>query len=114
MTFNVQDEKRYQMNPLAQEALSSVIRHLLGWASGYLVARGIWTGDQAQLYVSAAAMALITFGWSFLSAYWKRQKLVTSMSMPEPSTERQVEAAVRAGKAPPVTTPKNEVPVAAV
>ena len=61
---------------LLQQAIGSVLRFALAWASGYLVSKGVWTEQEAGAYVEAAAaalaMALISLGWSVWQKYRTR------------------------------------------
>lgn len=97
------------MNPMAQAALAAIFRWALTIGAGYLVARGIWTQEEAATYVIGGALALTALLWSVYQKYVERSKLVTALSMP-PTTESHVEQAVKAGVAPPVTTPKDVTP----
>jgi len=64
---------------LAQQALGSVLRFALAWASGYLVREGIWTPDEAGVYVEALAAALafgvVSLAWS-LWQKWRAQQAI--------------------------------------
>lgn len=101
------------MNPLLVEALKSIFRWILTIAATYLVSRGIWTQENAVVYVGAAATALVTLLWSLWQHYGMRLKFVTAASEAGLS-EHQIEAMVKDPGVvnPPVSAPKNEVPVA--
>ncbi len=62
---------------LAQQAIGSIIRFALAWASGYLVREGIWSADEAGIYVEALAAALafgaVSLAWS-LWQKWRAQQ----------------------------------------
>jgi hypothetical protein len=96
------------VNPLMVEALGSVLRAALNIGAGWLVAHGIWQQSDAEKYVGALALALLSVGWSLWQHYRMRSKLVTAMAMPVGATEHEVERAVNdpAIKTPPVTLPK--------
>lgn len=101
------------MNPLASEAVASILRSILKIAAGYLVAKGVWTGGDAATYVSAAALALVGLGWSYWTTYASRLKLLTALTLPTPKTEAQLTDHIAAGlPVPKVTTPITVVPVA--
>lgn len=103
------------MNPLLREALESIVRSILKIGAGYLVAHGVWSQGDATSYVSAAALALVGFGWSYWSTYTSRLKLVTALTMPAGTTEAAVQNHIAAGApVPSVTTPTAAVPVPAV
>lgn len=101
------------MNPLLVEALGSVLRAALNIGAGWLVAHGIWASSDAEKYVGAAAIALITLGWSIWQKYGMRTKLVTAMAMPSGVSENQVKAVVDDPNiaTPPVTIQKHDVAV---
>lgn len=104
------------MNPLAQEALASILRSLLKIAAGYLVARGIWTDEQAASYIAPAALALIGMGWSVWKTYTSRRKLVTALAMPSGSSENEVKALIANANVvtPSVSQPKDVAPAALI
>ena len=58
------------MNPLAAQALGSIVRAILLLGAGYLVKAGIWTATDTESYVTAASVALIALGWSV----WQKHK----------------------------------------
>jgi hypothetical protein len=99
-------------NPMFQEAVKSLLRHVLTIGAGYLVARGIWTQDEATSYVGAAALALIGLGLALWDKYISRSKLVTALATPTLISEKQ--AATLASESretrPPVSMPKDRIP----
>ena len=99
------------MNPLAVEAIGAVLRALLNIGAGYLVSRGIWTSERAEVYVGAAAMALLSLGWTVWRQGHMRVKLLTALGLAGVS-EHEVEAMVKDPTTPnpPVAHPKSEVP----
>lgn len=101
------------MNPLVIEAIGSLLRAALNVGAGWLVAHGIWNSSDAEKYVGAIALALISLGWSLYQHYGMRSKLVTAMAMPSGVSENQVKAVVDDPNiaTPSVTLPKNVVPV---
>ncbi len=100
------------MNPLLKEALESVARSLLKVIAGYLVARNVWSNEQAASYIAPAAVALVGLGWSLWQTYKSRRKLVTALAMPEGSTENDVKTIIKDPRidTPPVSTPKDQAP----
>lgn len=100
------------MNPILQAALGSILRFFLAMGAGYLVKAGVWTGSDAETYVTAAALGLLTLGWSLWNKYKERQKLLTAIALPNLATEEEVVAHIADGKpTPPVTTPIDVTPV---
>ena len=100
------------MNPLLKEALESAARSLLKIIAGYLVARGIWSNEQAASYIAPAAVALVGLGLSLWKTYTSRRKLVTALAMPGGSTEQQVKIVIDNPRVvtPPVSLPKDQAP----
>ena len=100
------------MSPLVQEALASVLRWGLALAAGWLVQHGIWTQAAATMYVAAAALALVSLGWSVWQKYVARSKLMTALIMPAGRTENDVARKIASGiGVPSVTTAKDVVPL---
>lgn len=63
------------MNPLAQEACLAILRWLLTLGAGYFVSKGIWKPEDANHYVMAGSVALLTLAWSLWSKYKTEKKL---------------------------------------
>jgi hypothetical protein len=61
------------MNPLFVAAIGSILRHILTYGAGYLVARGVWTGNESTMYVEALTLFVIGQGWS-LYQKWDTHK----------------------------------------
>ena len=62
------------MSPLWQQALGSIIRWVLTLASGYLVSKGVWSLDKANVYVEAATLGSLSLVWS-LYQKWQAHQL---------------------------------------
>lgn len=102
------------MNPMAEDALSAILRWGFTFVAGYLVEHGIWTAADAKTYVAGAALAVLGLGWSLWNKYKSRIKLLTALTMQPGSTEDDVNATVASEtKNPSVTTPKDTAPEAA-
>lgn len=105
------------MNPVVQQIVASLVRSGLMALSGYLVARGIWTQDEADGYVRELVTILVpivvVLGLAALGAaraYFKQKLLVTAQAMPAGVTTTQVIAVAKSEKAPPASLSKNEAP----
>lgn len=96
------------MNPLLEAALGKIVRYGLMIAAGYLVKRGIWTSEDAASYVAAAAVAIVTLGWSVWVTSTSRKRLLAALALPAGSTERDAAAAVKAGVVNLSVVPKLE------
>ena len=75
------------MNPIYQEMLGSLLRHVLTWAAGYLVARDIWTEAAAERYVGALALAILGTGWGVWQKAHARRKLRAALEAPAGTAE---------------------------
>jgi hypothetical protein len=82
------------MNPMFQAALGAILRHFLTIIAGGLVARGIWTQEEAATYVGAAVLAALGLGWSLWAKYRDRLFRDQAMAMPAGVTEDQVKSAM--------------------
>lgn len=98
------------MNPVLQSALSGIIRFCLAYLTGYLVRAGVWHATDAETYVTAATLALLTLGWSLWEKHHDRLKFLVALMLPHGSTENDVNAKVAIGHLPSVLTAKNEIP----
>lgn len=99
------------MNPIAQEAVGSILRWALALGAGYLVKAGIWTGSNAETYVMAASLAILSLAWSQRKNWTNRVKLLVALMMPKGSTEQQVVDHISDGlPVPTVTTPPTTIP----
>jgi hypothetical protein len=90
------------MNPLLLEALGSIMRWLLAGAAGWLVQHGIWTQAQSQTYVMAAALAVLSLGWSLWQKYKSRIHFLTALELPAGSDEGAVKAKIANGTGAPL------------
>lgn len=86
------------MNPIAAAALGSVFRAGLMFLAGWLVQRGVWTGAEAETYVTAAAIALVTLAWSIWNKYKGRIRLLTALDAPPGTSEKHVDALIESGR----------------
>ncbi len=99
------------MNPLLTSALLSVLRWVLTIGAGWFVRKGIWTDANATEYVAAAAMGLISLGWSIWN---KRKDLIarmTALAMPMGSTPADLHETIAAGLTASLSTPHDQTPV---
>jgi len=85
------------MNPLLMEALGSIVRWLLAGAAGWLVQHGIWTQAQSQTYVMAAALAVLSIGWSLWQKYKSRLRFLTALESPAGTPESVIKTKVSTG-----------------
>lgn len=98
------------MNPILQAALGSILRWALAAGAGYLVKAGIWTGSEAETYITAGSLAALGLGWSLWKNYHGRLRLLTALEWAK-ATESDVKAHIATGRpAPPASTPTDVVP----
>ena len=98
--------------PFIQQLIGAFVRAAVVWAAGYLAAHGLTISEnQTTQFIAWVTPVIATLAWSIYQKYRGRQKLMTALVTPATQTEHQVEAAVSAGAAPSVLTPKNQVPV---
>lgn len=100
------------MNPLVSSLLMGFLRWALQGVFVWMTARGIMQPDQADMIVVGIAGALTTLFWVLWTKWKDRKKLLTAAASHAGVTEKQVEAKVEAGMAPPATLLKTESPVA--
>jgi hypothetical protein len=99
-----------EINPLVASFLGALIRKALLFVSGYLVAQGLFTGSEMTTYVEAATVALVGLIWTGIVKYKDRLKFLTAAGSSVPMSETTIEQKVKAGDAPPVSTPKSVTP----
>lgn len=78
------------MNPLLAQALGSIIRWALAFLAGTLVQAGIWTKDDAESYIAAAALAILGLGWSLWLHYRDRIKFLNALKAKPGTPESQI------------------------
>jgi hypothetical protein len=91
------------MNPLLSEAIGSILRWLLAGAAGWLVQHGIWTQAQSQTYIMAAALAVLSLGWSLWQKYKSRVHFLTALEVPAGTSEDAVKFRVADGRGASLT-----------
>lgn len=100
------------MNPMLVAALTAIVRWAFTFLAGFLVNHAIWSQSDAERYVTAAAIATVTLGFTLWSKYRSRIKLLTALTMPSGSTEQEVEQRLADPLVPnpSVTTKKTDQP----
>lgn len=76
------------MNPVLSAALGSILRWGLAFLAGYLVKAGIWSGAEAETYLTAAVLGLLGLGWSLWQKYHDRIKFLAALDAPSGTTEQ--------------------------
>lgn len=99
------------MNPILQAALGSILRHFLTIAGGALVSKGIWTEGELTTYVTGFVVLILGLVWSIWNKYKSRSKILTALTMPEGSTEDELNTKFLTKESrPTITTPSNTIP----
>lgn len=106
------------MDPMITEFLAVVARWAITSAMAYLVTKHVITPDQADSFASdfgRHAVYLIALfaplAWGLWAKYRSRLKFMAALSMPEKSTENDVNAKLKLGqRVPSVLTPVDTVP----
>lgn len=99
------------MNPILQAALASILRWGLTLLAGFLVKAGIWSASDATTYVTAGTLAILALGWSLWEKEKSRIKVLTALTMPEGSTENDLNAKIKSSDPKPsVHTPPDVSP----
>lgn len=95
------------------QALGPIFRALLNVAAGWLVARGIWSHDDAEQYVAELAVVLATVaataGWAIYQKYLSDKAIVKAINEAPPGTPVEaVKQAARTNRSviDVMTTPK--------
>jgi len=96
------------MNPFIENALRRLVPVLLA-ALVPVLARWIGVDDATRLVADLGSL-IVAIVVSTLQTRQSRQEKLTGLAMPAGSTENDVKAIVKAGQAPSVSTPKDEVP----
>ena len=102
------------LSPAAQMFWGSIIRHLLSFVGGVLVAHGYVTQTGASAYTEELVGVIINGAvlvWSNRTAYWQQIKLLVALMLPKGSTQNDVTAHIASGAVlPVVTTPPDTAP----
>ncbi len=98
------------MNPLTTETINTFVRGIMISLGAVLTYNEYLTDAEWQRFAGMIAPVLFGFAWQLMQNHKSRQKQLVSAAAPAGSTERQVEALVKAGESPPVTLPKDAAP----
>lgn len=98
------------MNPMAAAAIGSVVRWALALAAGYMIRAGVWNEPDAETYVTAATLAIVSLGFSLWQKYRSRQTLMVALGSPTTLSEAKAKVIVALDGAPSVSTPTRSVP----
>ena len=100
------------MNSFGKTIIGTVVKWALTLLTGGLIAHGIIDNDTAAQFVLEMTAALVPLLWALYTHYTHRQKFVTALATDRPVSESTVEQIIKTHGAPPVTTPKHDIPPA--
>lgn len=80
---------------LIKGIIGSIVRFLLAGVVGYLVTKGVITGEQASLVIPAVTLGVITVAWAIWRKYKIQQRIAVALELSAGSTPAQLEKAVK-------------------
>jgi len=104
-------------NPALMLFARSIVMRLVAVAGGWLIAKGMLTQEQvgmihneAVLWLTGLVLTGISIAYGLAQSYISRRKLLKAMALPFVVSEKELEARIKIGGAPSITTPKDELP----
>ncbi len=82
------------MNPLVVSFIGNIVRFFAATAFGWFVQRGVFTENQAEIYVSALAIGAPTLIWGLWEKYKSKLLLNTAVALPAAVSVEEVKAIV--------------------
>jgi fluoride ion exporter CrcB/FEX len=79
---------------LIKGIIGSIVRFLLAGAVGWLVQRGIITGEQGAALIPAIVLGVITVAWAIWRKYKIQQRIAVALSLPAGSGPETLDRAV--------------------
>src|ERR1051326_6270642 len=76
---------------LIKGILGSLVRFALASAVGWMVQRGLITGEQGQLIIPAAVLGAVTVAWAIWRKYKVQQRIATALALPAGSSPEQLD-----------------------
>lgn len=103
------------MRELLLPIIGSFVRWGLAILGGFLMAKGVWTPEQADKFIPALAsglsLAIVAIGLSIWAKYKDRVSFLAALASPSGTTENGVKALIKSGApTPTITTPPDTVP----
>lgn len=80
---------------LIKGVIGSLVRFALAGAVGWLVQRGVITGEQGAAIIPAVAVGVITIAWAVWRKYKIQQRIAIALALPAGSTPEQLDKAVK-------------------
>jgi hypothetical protein len=98
------------MSDLIQKILVGLLRLALVPVVNWLINHGIITDDESVKLVAEVASWLAIGGWLVWSYIKAHRKTLTALTMPKGATLAELDAKMRAGSLPSITTGRTETP----
>lgn len=99
------------MGPLILKLITGLLLAAAGPVVIWLSVKGILTQDESTQLLTTLAGVLLTIGAALWQKYRERVNVLTALSLPKGSSEKTLDATVKAKDTPPVTTPPTSSPV---
>jgi hypothetical protein len=80
---------------LIKGIIGSLVRFVFAGAVGWLVQRGVITGDQGEMLIPAIVLGVITVAWAVWRKYKIQQRIAVALALPAGSTSEKLDAAVK-------------------
>ncbi len=83
------------MPVVIQKFIGALVAFSLAGTVGYLVAKGVITGDLGKELIEAAVIAVPTLIWRLYQKYKDHLKFLTALDLPAGSTSADVDRAIK-------------------
>ena len=80
---------------LIKGIIGSLVRFLFAGVVGYLVTKGVITGEQGAALIPAITLGVITIAWAIWRKYRVQQKIAVALALPAGSSPEKLEKAVQ-------------------
>lgn len=79
---------------LIKGIIGSLVRFVLAGAVGWMVQRGLITGEQGAMIIPAVVLGVITVTWAIWRKYKIQQRIATALALPAGASPDQLDKAV--------------------
>jgi len=80
---------------LIKGIIGSVVRFLLAGVVGWLVKRGIVTGEQGEMIIPAVVLGVVTIAWAIWRKYRIQQRIAIALALPAGTSPERLNEAVK-------------------
>ena len=98
------------MNPLLQQFLGAILRHVLTFVGAWFVSVGILKPEQVDEMIAGLIVFLLTLAWSLYSKYRAKQVENTRAAMPAGATLEDAHDLIASGTTARAMTGADERP----